>query len=364
MSRRYVFKKRWLRYLMMGIDSLGWIAKSVILTLSVAKRKDLSPQSYLIIRCDQIGDIVLSQPFLTTLKEKKPKSRLVFLTTPFGKALFKNLAEIDEIVEFSPRWFSRSRGWLYQFSDFIKLIGLLRKYPVDVIIDLRGDVRHLLASKLAQPKASLISYGITGGGFLCDIEEDYPWGDHAAQKNLKLLKCIGIPTPMEPELSSKMGSDPLSHELDFSKNNSIRMALHAGTHTPSKEWPVRQWEELSQSLVKIPGVQLFFIGDGQSKNFLPKNFSQYGVDLCGKIPLSQLGTFLKQCHLLVSVDSGPVHIAAAHQVPTLELFSSENNLSEWKPLNPHLVLLEAHSMKDLMVDRVIKKLRGMIELSR
>ncbi len=349
-------------------------------------------KTILVIRLDQIGDIVLSQPFLTALKKKRSDAKIIFLTTPAGHEILGQLPDIDEFVIFQPAWFALSlssrdpalssrdpkgRGIspiFRQIVSFFSLLRCLKRISADAIIDLRGDFRHILAARIAKPKSWLLSYGNTGGGFLLNCEASHsepearhsepeachsePEGRrisssslHAAQKNLYLLNYLfrhpepGVSQAKDlPILSPKISSLPLSFSLR--KKEGRWIALHPGAATPSKLWPVSHWKKLIEKISVQEQIHFFFIGDQQTQGIAQKIFilsSEFAknrmTDLCGKIPLSSLGTFLKMCDLLISVDSAPVHIAAAHGVKTIVLFSGTTEPEVWKPLNPNAEIL-------------------------
>ncbi len=97
---------------------------------------------------------------------------------------------------------------------------------------------------------------------------------------------------------------------------------------------------LIEKLNLLDGYTFFWIGDhaaGQRVRAL--FFTNHFINLCDKIPLSQLGTFLKMCDLLVSIDSGPIHVAAAHQIKTVVLFSGTNDVYEWGPIHENATIL-------------------------
>jgi len=313
----------------------------------------------------------LSQPFITTLKKSRPQTKIIFLTTPAGEELLRQLQDIDEFVIFNPGWFSLmssqppafAEGRLQLGSSFFSLIRCLRRHVCDVIVDLRGDFRHILAARIAQPRAWLLSYGTTGGGFLLDCEAMESEKVHAAQRNMGLLSSLLTNCHAEPSatrgaatrgggrsisLSPKISSSPLSPSLSFlrSKKENRWIAFHMGAKTPAKLWPISHWADLLRRLMTEKDLHFFMIGDAASHQIFQKLEQQMEpieqqriTNLYEKLPLSQLGTFLRMCDLLVSVDSGPVHIAAAHGVKTIVLFSGTTEPEIWRPLSPKTTIL-------------------------
>lgn len=358
----YPFKSRYLRLFISLIDRIGY--------RFFPRKKASCPdfKTILVIRLDQIGDIVMSQPFLTALKKNRPDAKIIFLTTPAGKELLGQLPDIDEFILLSsqsPQNLSSRAPEGRGISFFFSLIKCLRQISADVIIDLRGDFRHILAARIAQSRAWILSYGTTGGGFLLDgVAPDRVAIDrqkkHAVQRNLDLLPYLGIPAfagmtsiagMTSNLLSSKISSAPLDSEIIglLPQKKEKWIALHMGAKTPAKLWPVSHWKELLAQLMAEKNLHFFVIGDRESHQIfqqlssqMESNYADRITPLCEKLPLSQLGTFLQMCDLLISVDSGPVHIAAAHSVKTVVLFSGTTEPEVWRPWSPQAMVLNHH----------------------
>lgn len=379
----YPFKSRYLRLLISLIDRFGY--------RFFPRKKTSCPdfKTILVIRLDQIGDIVMSQPFITALKKNRPETKITLLTTPAGKELLGQLPDIDEFIIFDPgavekpvsqrRFLALRHEWLRAWNDtlraFFSLVRCLKRIPVDVIVDLRGDFRHILAARIAQPRAWLLSYGTTGGGFLLDgvapdsieIEQQKK---HAVQRNLDLLPYLRVQIPAgacpRPRsgagmtkiagmtsnlLSSKISSAPLDSEIigSLPQKKEKWIALHMGAKTAAKLWPVSHWKELLAQLMAEKNLHFFVIGDRESHQIfqqlssqMESNYADRITPLCEKLRLSQVGTFLRLCDLFISVDSGPVHIAAAHSVKTMVLFSGTTEPEIWRPWSSQAMVLNHH----------------------
>lgn len=333
-----VFRKPWLRLAARLFDGAGGKCRP--------RKKRAFPadaRKILVIRLDNIGDVVLSEPFLRALKEQKPECIVTCLITSAGNAILSRSKAIDHLMAFDPAWFSSQRNRLKMIRDWFKLVRLIRHVDADIIVDLRGDVRHIVAARIAKPKAWILSYGITGGGFLLDRQAVYSDSDHAAQRNMHLLSMMGLKN-QTPATLTAVASEPLADSIQklLPPKTGPWIALHAGAGMPAKAWPVSHWQKLLEKISARNQFELFWIGDRNTcaiiKN-IREGFKAGGVDLSQQLPIGQLGTFLKRCDLLISVDSGPVHIAAAHQVPTLALFSGTNEVRLWRPLNGNVKIL-------------------------
>jgi ADP-heptose:LPS heptosyltransferase len=341
----YVYKSKIKRFFAGVLDFLG-----MLFCFWLRKDRPLSWKHILVIRIDHIGDIVLAEPFLAELRRLKPHSKITFLTTSQGNDIYKKYGKIDHLVVFDPFWFSKKKSFFSFFKKWIDLIAVIRNIEADVVIDLRGDMRHIAAARLAKPFSWLLSRGGTGGGFLLSRCVK-PIHAHASLQNLNLLRDCGGDVNMTdlPTLSPELSSSPYEYKViqrassrmakgEDARGSKPLAAIHLGSGTPAKRWPLAHWREL---LTKIKDrFDIYYIGDSALDDIAEEMADRYGgVNLCAKIPLSALGTFLKTCDLLISSDSGPVHIAAAHDVPTVDLFSGTNEADIWRPMNPRTAVL-------------------------
>ena len=157
--KEYLFKSRWKRLLVAGFDALGGC---------VFKRKPglppHAPAAYTVIRLDHIGDAVLTEPFLRGLKDARRASRVVLAASSAAREIYASHPDVDEIAAFDAEWFRPRPNFFRVWKDFFGLIKLLKTLPGEVIVDLRGDLRHILAARIARPRAWILGHGATGGG--------------------------------------------------------------------------------------------------------------------------------------------------------------------------------------------------------
>ena len=170
----------------------------------------------LVLRMDHLGDVILAEPFLTEITQAKPELRITFLVRSQARDLAESFQGLHRIVTFDPDWFERKPLVWRSLRDWVALLKLLKSIRSDVILDLRGDFRHILAARCAHPNASLISFGTTGGGFLLDQELMYPKRVHEVQRNRMFLEPFGIPYSEDaPVLSRRISSKPLNDRARF-----------------------------------------------------------------------------------------------------------------------------------------------------
>lgn len=332
----YAFKHPLKRFLASVFDTAGRIL------CRHAKRPVPEPlKTIVVIRVDQIGDVVFADPFLRALKSRLPAARVLFLTSPAGKELYGPGGAADEVIAFDAPWFHYPASLAAACRGFFDLGRVLESLAPDVIIDLRGDARHILAAAWGSPRSWRSGYGRTGGGFLLDAEPAYEDRAHAAERNLKFLEPFG-PVAGAPalEIGPRIAATPLPEELMvlLPSKTRRRVALHAGAGAPSKEWPDAHWVSFARAAAAWD-ADFFWIGDAaahvKTRRILGglADLRERFTDLSGRLPLASLGTFFETCDFLVTGDSGPAHVAASRKLKTLVVFSGANEIFEWKPLS-------------------------------
>ena len=331
MNRQYVFKRQYKRALVNIFDALGYAFKST-------QQSPLPiPKRLLIIRWDQLGDVLCALPLIRSLAQLEPKPYIAVSVSPSAAPLLRDIVEIDEIIPFQASWFSRAGA---RRDSVHQLIKNLKTKKFDTVLDLRGDLRHHLIMAWAGI-SHRAGYGITGGGFL--LEHVLPWSkdEHAVERNLQFLSLWpsvnrnnipSLPWKPRPEelswLTGAVGKDPY-------------VVLHPDAGTSAKQWPIDRYANFAKAL-KRSGIQAVVVGTDQKMRQSAQAWGTPVIDLIGKTTLPQLVTLLQQSQGLISTDSGPAHIAAAFAKPVWVLWSGTSNPQNWKPLGPHVYFAQHH----------------------
>ena len=150
----------------------------------------------LLICLDNLGDAVMATPSIQAMKADFPTCKLTVLTRPVNARVFLHNPSVDEILTDEAPWWStkpvlncfKPTYWL----RFLRTILQIRRKRFDVIVDLRGDLRHLLLFGVATRPKVLLSYGRTGGQCLLSAQIPYVPDMHEIDKKLAILKPLGV----------------------------------------------------------------------------------------------------------------------------------------------------------------------------
>jgi len=350
----YAYKKKWLIVLFTVIDLIGYAISSPFRLFRKKIKTDLD--KILIIRVDHIGDVINSTSVLKPLKENLPESRIDFLVASWAGDIVKDNPLIDRVIYFDPPWFGRRpAGFIRYLKAMVSLAGIMKKGKYDLCLELRGDVRHIVASFLAGIK-NRAGYAVTGGGFL--LTHEVPPASprtHEIELGLRVLSELGFECPGSrvkgPDLcfpeEDRMKAVTLADELI---QGAAFAAVHMISGHPSKEWGLNKFKYVLQYLTDVKNTVPVVVGTEEDGMKMRRSGVLDGVkhiDLTGRINLGQLYFLLEKASVFIGLDSAPGHLAAAAGIPALVLFSGVNDPARWAPRGGNVSLIYPGEGRDL-----------------
>lgn len=278
------------------------------------------PQKILIIKPSAWGDIVHSLPFLAVLKKRYPNSEIHWVvakglhTFLEGHPLIHKLWIMDKD---SWKDFGRIRKSLCEMNAFRR--GL-KKEGFDISIDLSGLLRSGLISWAAAARYRL--------GF-SDSDEGSPFfythklrgGDqiHAIDRYLLLADLIDCDTT---EVSYPFAPLPdITELLSTLPEQFCIMVPSAGKK--ANRWPAQRFSKLAARL-PIPSIVIAGDGDRSIAEEVVASSKGKAINLAGKTGLKELVALTKRSSYFICNDTGPMHIAAALNIPVFALFGPAN----------------------------------------
>lgn len=323
---------------MRGIDCLGML---LFLPWYLLKRPRQLPriESILVIQLDHLGDAVLSIPLLLSLKQQFPAAKLDVLASESNAGLFRELSCLDQVhVSHCNRFsrFGKQSGWIQ--SIFRWGWNLRGRYQLG--IDVRGELPHAVLLWLAGIPLRL-GWSAGGGGFLLTHSPEYLPARHEVDSRNALLATLGVcshqPTGSIPALF------PGTTSLGSRAPHQPTIILHLGSGTAAKQWPIEYWQQLGRQLLDHQGLQLGLIGSNAeiplAEAFLSAVPSDRVQNWVGKLSLLEVIHRLYQADGFVGADSGPAHLAALCDLPSVVLFSGTNQIAQWKPMGKRVTVL-------------------------
>ena len=265
----------------------------------------MSKKRVLIIKLGAIGDVVHTTIIASAIKQKHPDWIVDFLTITPIISLIENNQYVDNIYDWD---FSQRKSLKY----ILKIGKILFKNRYDVIFDPTVSLRTLLLSIIALPK-KIMTKKFYGGLWV----EDYFMMAKRAIKDLEMPNRLYIGTNEEADkkIENDIKDYPKPHIAIIPGRNNDKTR-------PGRVWNINKWKELTNLLNQNYNGTVFVIGAGNEKEYHQVLLDEKIVMKTGEYSLVESSSFLSKMDLVISGDTGPIHIASAHNTKTLAILGS------------------------------------------
>ncbi|MBM3249390.1 MAG: lipopolysaccharide heptosyltransferase II [Candidatus Omnitrophica bacterium] len=291
----------------------------------------------LIIRTDRIGDVLLSTPVISNLRDEYPHAYIAMMVSPCAREIVEGNPYLDEVIVYD------KDGMHKGMRQAIKLSRVLKEKAFDLAVVLHPANRvHLLTFFAGIPRR--VGYDRKLGFLLTDrIKHTKQLGEkHESEYNLDLLRYLGI-EPKDKALFMPVRKESEDYAEGTLKKEGINsddilLAIHPAASCPSKVWPNERFAEVANALAQKHGFKILVMAGPKDTALAEKLMHSLrfpAVNLAGRTSVSQLASFLRRSAIFISNDSGPVHIASAIGVPVVSIFGrAQKGLSplRWGPL--------------------------------
>jgi predicted lipopolysaccharide heptosyltransferase III len=291
-------------------------------------------KNILVIKLRYIGDVLLATPVLRALKAKFPQARLTMAVNRGTEDVLRRNPDVDEIVPVE------RRGMI----PYMQFLADMRRRRFDCVIDLTdGDRSAVLAWATAAPvRIGLNDEHRWRGLLYTAVAKRGRDSVHRIDQDLDALRAIGLdPGPILPVLKTSEHDDQeaakLLEEIAAGTNGSRKkgplVILQPSARYWFKAWPAERFAELADRLTASFDCQVVIGGTEQDRPLaesIQSKARSRPVNIAGRTTLLQHAAVLKRCQLFVGNDNGPMHMAAALDVPVIALFGPSNP-AEWGP---------------------------------
>lgn len=334
----------------------------------------------LFVRLSYIGDILHATPAARWIKEQYPDAKLHWIVTPSMVELLEGNPYVDKIIPWERDEYEAHSKKLHiptMWRMWWELKAKLEPYKFDVAVDVQG---RLITGLVLLASGAPIRLGLGGTKELNWLFTNYktkPSTDHVIKRYVEVAQLLkeavtkqaNLETPLKP-VDNGLDTETLHtvsvkkmYHMDFyvpSKlhiwaeeqwktidNHSslnrgevekpLRVGLVLGTSWATKEWPQEKW----YSLIKSLQYRANFVclgGPKESTQYKPlmdsltaEGIDQIMLNMLGKTTLQEVGALIESCDVVVTADTGSLHIALALNKPVVALFGPTDP-KLWGPL--------------------------------
>ena len=292
----------------------------------------------LLLKFFGMGSIIMAGPLMRALRTKFPNARIILLTFSENTELCRRISLIDEILTVDTR-----SPWRL-IRTISKAVFHLRRQKCDISIDLEffakfSTILQYLSSGKIRVGYYIIQQGILlrmlWRGNLLTHNVYYNPHRHITEVFLALGRAIGADTndasPVRIDLSDedRRQCNALLAEKGIQPGDRlIAMNINASSLCLERRWPIDRFAELTRRILKNHPHTIVLIGGRSDVPYLGQFMEMTGkeprvVSLAGMLTIGTLTVLLSRAVLMVTNDSGPLHIAVSTGTPTVSLFGPE-----------------------------------------
>jgi len=293
-----------------------------------------SPKHFLIISSTALGDTLLSTPAIKSLRKSFPKAEITTLINKKIAPLLKNFKYADNMI-------------LYHggYKKFIRTLREIREKkpeavlifhgngPQDIAFSVLSGANFILKHPTKSPHKKYLSF---------NFEQKY---QHTIEDRLDLVRIIG-----GTNIEKTMGIPPLDNKAaeakieGFLDNAAHIIGFQIGASHVYNMWPIENFIALARNILALDNsTQIVITGIKREYASARQIISACGeriINCCGKFKVDELPYLIKKMRLLITGDTGPMHLAVALKVPTISLFSSadSNITGPYQDLHMHRII--------------------------
>lgn len=292
------------------------------------KRRGEEALRILIRGTNWIGDAVLTLPALSSIRNSSPQAHLSILAKPWVADIYRLSRQVDEVLVYESSGRHRGAGGI------LRLAAELRAMKFDRAILFQNAIEAAIIARLAGIR-SREGYNTDARGFLLTRSVKMTQElkkIHQSQYYLRLVQALGCGEPADGALlhlteEDQQGAERLLAEQGVRAAQPIFGMAPGATYGPAKIWHVQRFGELAARLSEEYGAAIVLFGsaaDCETTSAVQKHCPYPLIDLAGKTNLRRAVAAMSRCQLVISNDSGLMHVAGALNIPTIAIFGSTN----------------------------------------
>ena len=321
-----ILKRRAQRLLWYGIGAVGYLIRQRHPLTTPLHAGNRSVRRILVVRVDLLGDTVLTTPAIAALRRGYPHAKIDVLAQQSTADVLAAERDIAQVITYNPQTLRGRGGW----RRALQLLWRLRRARYDLAISVSGDIGSIL-TRLSGANRSV---GYAGEAYPFMLTDPVPGrrydvAQHETRYVLALAEAAGgIVTPEDvrprlhvaPRERAEMAAMLRLARARLGRKGPI-VAMHAGARNgKAKRWPTSHFAALADQLAETLDALVVVTG-APNEAPLACDIAQHArrplLNISGKTSLPELVALLAESDVLVTGDSGPMHIACAVETPVV-----------------------------------------------
>jgi ADP-heptose:LPS heptosyltransferase len=281
----------------------------------------------LLLRLERIGDLVMTRDAIADAREAWPGAEIDVAVGTWNAPIAALLAGVTRVEILTVPWLARD-GQADAWPSLVAKARAWRARRYDVVVNFEPDVRsNFLAWLSGAPRR--VGYGTGGGGAFLTDAADYTPTDHVSVNACRLVaRAAGRPDGPAPAARTTrlvLPDDAVRRARALVGGASRpRIGIHASGGRASKQWHLDRFAAAARAIVRARGGTIVLTGTDADRPLVDAVRAGLAddptIDAAGALDLPSLAALLAELDVLVTGDTGPMHLAAAVDTPVVALF--------------------------------------------
>ena len=299
-------------------------------------------EKILVVQTSFLGDTVLTLPLLSEIKRRFPRSKLSLLCSPLGGELLLDYPIVDEIIVDDKK--KAGRGWI----GLWRTAKLLKAKGFTLALCPHKSFRSGLLLFLANIPLR-VGFTQSKSSFLFHVRVNRNAERHDVERTLSILEGLGIRTddcerPLDLPITASLEEEVIKRLVTAGVDTSkMLVGIHPGSVWATKRWSAEGFGRLIGLLKEKYPCEILLFGGSEDAQVVANVQNLCGgcaVSLVGRISLRELPAALSLCRVLITNDSGPMHIAVARGVPVVAIFCATTPELGFYPYSARAIVVE------------------------
>ena len=268
-----------------------------------------------------LGDLLFATPFIRNLRNNFPGVEIDLVANASFSNIVDNNPNLDHVYSYDKSW-GIKQSWNFAAN--------IVKNDYDLGLNIHGNWRTILLMSIINPDYNIGVGEERGKGLFLDHKLLPVKGKHMVNVYLDFLKQLDLKVSsnkkteliVKKEARKTLQEEILPEEIINRKDKKL-IGLNTGGSWPTKRWYKSHFARLADKILTNSDHQVVFFGgpgDVDRVNNIIAKMETTPFNTAGKTSIDELAALAEECDLVISGDSGPVHVAAAVETPTITLF--------------------------------------------
>jgi len=277
----------------------------------------LEAKRILLSRLRFIGDVILTTQTIRTFRINYPRAHLTYLVEEEANPVLEGNPYLDELIVLPHK---------ASFREVLNLVRRIQREKYDFFIDFFSNPRSALLAGLSGARWRM-GYPVKGRGVVYNLKFKTEKPLSAIESHLQAAVALGLKIDSDLRTEVYLSQEELEKASKFLRGkgigeNDLLIGLHPGASWPAKRWGEEKFAQLGNQLKERIGAKLLITWGPEEKELSERvtNLMHFSPLSVGNFPLRELAALLSHCHLFISNDAGPMHLAVAVGTSTIGIF--------------------------------------------